>query len=150
MIWGWSMNLEVVRRVLDGVEDLRGAEIELHEINRGRERAFSLYPRARAANARATVGGRGNLGYDLVRVTMMMRLGRDGEAAMAEAARIYEGIDGFGFVVDGVPGRNPKGFLMGANGGAAWLGMDGRGVFEWVLDFDCFIERMEGAYGLSG
>ena len=130
-----AMNLKIVREILEEVGALSGIDVGLHGISRNTERACAIFPRARAGARESVVGGRGNIGFDLARVTMLLRWGRDGDMALEMAQSVYDEVAEKRF---NYAGRD--GFFSGVNSGPVWLGMDGRGVFEYVLDFDVYLE----------
>jgi len=117
-----------------------GAEMTAHEISRNRERAIGVFPREGRAARETAIGGIDNRSYDTVRVTLLLRWGRKGSVAEAKAAEIYVAVaerdENFGFV-------------RAVNDAPVWLGMDERGICEYVIDFDVYMKR-EGKYGISG
>jgi len=121
--------LSEVRRLVIRALGLDEGLVSLHEINRNREEALGLYPRRGSRVRREVVGICGNRAYEVLAVTLLLRWGRDGEAAEIQAYEIYKALAGLKF--DG-------GFVRAVFDAPVWLGADGRGVFEWVLDFDFY------------
>jgi len=113
-----------------------GAEITAHTISRNRERAIGIFPRQGSAAREAAVGGRENRSFEVLRVTLLLRWGRDGASAEAKAAQIYNVMEERDVDIDGC-----KGFMHAVNAQPAWLGMDERGIFEAVIDFDVHVKK---------
>ena len=120
---------------LRGVLSLDGAEITAHAIGRNRERAVGVFPREGRAARQTAIGGIGNRSFDTVRVTLLLRWGRDGGVAEAKAAEIY------GIIAE----RDEDfGFVRAISDAPVWLGMDERGVYEYVIDFDVYVQGIPG------
>ena len=110
------------------------AEMTAFTISRNRERAIGLFPREGRAARRTAIGGFVNSSYEVVRATLLLRWGRDGGVAERKAAEIYHAVAEREFDCDGY-----RGFVAAINAGPVWLGMDERGIFEHVVDFDVYI-----------
>jgi len=105
--------------------------LSFHEISRNCEEALGLYPRRGMRARRKLVGGICNRAYELYCVTLLLRWGRDGLRAEAKAKEIYDVLANCKF--DG-------GFVSAVYAAPVWLGADGRGVFEYALDFDFYFD----------
>jgi hypothetical protein len=138
------LRIDEVLAYLKEVLPRENAEITAYTISRNRERAIGLFPKEGGTPRAAAIGGRENRSFNTVRVTLLLRWGRDGEAAAAKAAELYDVLMQRDFDYNG-----RGGFITAANDGPVWLGMDERGVFECVIDFDVFIIKEEN-HGISG
>ena len=123
------MSLAEVLAELMGFLPLEGAEISAHSLGRNRERGFGLFPRGRGFKKTGAVGG--FMGFEVLRLTALLRWGRDGGVAEVKAREIYD------LLADC---KLQGGFVMAVHDGPVWLGMDGRGVFEYVVDFDVYYD----------
>ena len=135
------MELSCILDILCGILPLGDVELSAHNINRNRERAVGLFPRGRGVSKVGAIGGQVNSGYSVARLTMLIRWGREGIVAENAAWEIYRAVAERNF--DG-------GFVIAAKEAPVWLGMDDRGVFEYVVDFDAYIRKGEVNYGFSG
>ena len=112
------------------------AEITAHTINRNSARAIGVFHREGRAARVGTIGGPQNASYEMLRVTLWVRWGRDGCAADKKSAEIYHAVAERDFSHEG-----RVGFMRALNAGPVWLGMDDRGIFEFVVDFDLYVEK---------
>ncbi|MCL2398010.1 MAG: minor capsid protein [Defluviitaleaceae bacterium] len=122
-----------------------GAQMTAHTIGRNRERAIGVFAREGRAARQTAIGGCENRSFEVVRVTLLLRWGRDGDVAATKGLEIYEILA----ERDGIDFDGRVGFVRAVNAGPVWLGMDERGIFEFVIDFDVYIEKEE-KNGISG
>jgi len=124
-----------------GIEAALGdADVSVHHVSRNRERAFGLFPANRGATL--AIGGKDGRGHVLVSLSAILRWGRDGSRAERKAAEVSGILAGRRFKHEG-----RAGFVMAQN--PVWLGMDERGVYEYVLDFDIYVEEKGAENGIS-
>jgi len=116
--------------------EIEGVKIDTHHIARNRQKAIGIFPRAKGAGNAGAIGGMQNMGYILRRVTMMIRWGDDGEIAERKIMGIFNKTTEINILYE-----NRKGFIQGINSEPVWLGMDERGIYEYVIDFDVYVER---------
>ena len=138
------MGINVVLAYLWEILPHEGAEITAHTINRNRERAIGVFLREGRAAKVGTVGGIENASYEVVRVTLLVRWGRDGGVAEKKSVEIYCAVAERRLEHD-----SRKGFMVAVNDAPVWLGLDERGIFETVIDFDLYAEKEEND-GISG
>ena len=124
---------DYLRRILP----LEGVEITGYKIERNRERTVAIFPREGRAARETAVGGIGNRSFYMLRVTLLIRWGRDGAAAEAKAAQIYAAV---------AEHDANFGFVRAVNDAPVWVGMDERGVYEYVVDVDFYV-YVEGIPG---
>lgn len=115
-----------VREILAECFEVHVSEIGLHEIARNRDIALAIYHRRGSVPRQDFIGERGRA-YEVLGVTMLIRHGRDGVASKRRADELYKALEGL---------RITDGFVRLKYAEPVWLGADGRGVFEWVVDFD--------------
>ncbi|MDR2183180.1 MAG: minor capsid protein [Clostridiales bacterium] len=124
------MEIGEVLAYLKGILPHEGAEMTAHMISRNRERAIGIFPREGRAARETAIGGIDNRSFDTVRITLLLRWGRDGGAAERKAGEIYAAV---------AERDEDFGFFRALNAGPVWLGMDERGIFEHVIDFDIYV-----------
>ena len=128
------MEIGTILAYLKGILPHEGAEMTAHMISRNRERAIGLFAREGRVNRQTAIGGLANRSYEVVRATLLLRWGRDGGAAAAKASQIYAAVAERDFAYGG-----RRGFMRAVNDAPVWLGMDERGIFEHVIDFDVYV-----------
>ena len=124
---------------LRGILSHEGVEMTAHMIGRNRERAIGVFPREGRAARETAIGGIENRSFEVTRVTLLLRWGRDGCAAEAKAAEIYAAL---------AERDEDFGFVRAVNAAPVWLGMDERGIYEYVIDFDVYVKK-EVRHGIS-
>ncbi|MCL2376293.1 MAG: minor capsid protein [Defluviitaleaceae bacterium] len=130
------MEISSVMEYLWEILPHEGAEVTAHRINRSNARAIGGFLREGRVVKVGTIGGNGYSTYDIVRVTLLVRWGRDGAAAEKKSVEIYKAIDEADFWHE-----EREGFMMAVNEGPVWLGMDDKGIFETVIDFNLYLEK---------
>ena len=83
------MGLDVVLALIREILPHEGAEMTAHTISRNRERAFGLFHRGRGVAKAGAVGGDDAAGYDVQRLVLLIRWGRDGGVAEAKSREVY-------------------------------------------------------------
>ena len=116
-----------------------GVDITAHKISRNRERAIAVLPRDARTARETAIGGLENRSFEVGRITLLLRWGRDGCAAEAKAAEIYAAL---------AERDEDFGFIRAVNAAPVWLGMDEHGIFEHVIDFDVYVKKEE-KHGIS-
>jgi len=139
-----GVSLGVVLAFLRNILPHEGADMTAHNISRNRERAIGLFLRSRGVAKTGTIGGCFNSGHEVLRLVLLVRWGRDGVAAEAKARQVYRAVAGGEYNHEGA-----RGFMMAVNEGPVWNGFDDRGVNEYTLDFDLYVEKEE-KHGISG
>ncbi|MCL2170780.1 MAG: hypothetical protein FWB71_01395 [Defluviitaleaceae bacterium] len=128
------MNLEIVKEVLMGLDAFAGVDIGLYQIQRNQEMSVSLF--AGGNEARACIGGADAAGHEHMSVSLVLRWGRCGAAAFAKADEIYRAIANTPIEHGG-----RWGYLLNLSTKQKWIGIDERGIHEYVVDFDIFLLR---------
>jgi len=123
------MGLKDVLGVCLGVLDVPEGAVSLHSVARNRDEALGVYLRRGGRSRVEVLGVQDNRAFEVLCVSFLLRWGRDGVRAEEKAREIYDALVGLSF--DG-------GFVKAVYDAPVWLGADGRGVFECVLDFDFY------------
>ena len=134
------MSLELVREALSGFIN---HELDLHNLWRNKEHAAALFSRGNGIRRRDNIAGDVGRGHDIIHASLALRHGRDGATAEREAHNLYNALCNRLLDYNG-----QRGFILTLFASPVWLGQDSRGVHEFIIDFDFYIEK-EAFDGLS-
>jgi len=119
---------------LKGILELDGVEITVHMILRNRERTVAVFPSEVRLQRGPAIGGDENRSYERVRADLLVRWGRDGDRAEAKAWEAYRAL---------AQRQEDFGFIRCLHGAPVWMGMDERGVYEYLVDFEIYVMKEE-------
>ena len=110
--------------------------ISIGKIDNNSEKAVCFYNSRNAAPKISSVGGRQNKNYELKPVTILLRWGRNADAAEIKAKEIYDFFDERDFYIDG-----KRVFIISRYEGPIDLGTDDKGVYEYSFELDFYSQK---------
>lgn len=110
--------------------------ISVGKIDNNKDRAVCFY-RSKVSRPKInTVGGKVNRSYTLLPITILLRFGKNYEAAAEKAEEIYNFFDEKTFDLN-----NERVFVVSPYSAPIDLGTDDQGVYENSLEFDLYIVK---------
>lgn len=110
--------------------------ISVGKIDKNKERAVCFY-RSKVSRPKInTIGGKGNRSYTVLPISILLRFGKNYEAAAEKAGEIYNFFDEKTFDLN-----NERVFTVSPYSSPIDLGTDDQGVYENSLEFDLYITK---------
>ncbi len=110
--------------------------ISVGKIDKNKERAVCFY-RSKVSRPKInTVGGKANRSYTVLPISILLRFGKNYEAAADKAKEIYDFFDEKTFDLN-----NERVFVIPPYNAPIDLGTDDQGVYENSLEFDLYITK---------
>lgn len=110
--------------------------ISVGKIDKNKERAVCFY-HSKVSRAKInTIGGKGNRSYTVLPISILLRFGKNYEAAAEKAKEIYDFFDEKTFDLN-----NERVFVISPYNEPIDLGTDDQGVYENSLEFDLYITK---------
>lgn len=110
--------------------------ISISKIDNNSEKAVCFY-NSRIAPAKInSVGGKKNKTYELKSVTILLRWGKNADAAETKAKEIYDFFDERAFDIDG-----KRVFIISRYESPIDLGTDDKGIYEYSFEFDFYSQK---------
>lgn len=110
--------------------------ISVGKIDNNKDRAVCFY-RSKVSRPKInTVGGKVNRSYTLLPITILLRFGKNYEAATEKAEEIYNFFDEKTFDLN-----NERIFVVSPYSAPIDLGTDDQGIYENSLEFDLYIVK---------
>lgn len=110
--------------------------ISVGKIDKNKERAVCLYHSKVSRPKINTIGGKGNRSYTVLPISILLRFGKNYEAAAKKAKEIYDFFDEKTFDLN-----NERVFVISPYNEPIDLGTDDQGVYENSLEFDLYITK---------
>lgn len=110
--------------------------ISVGKIDKNKERAVCFYHSKVSRPKINTIGGKVNRSYTLLPITILLRFGKNYEAAAEKAEEIYNFFDEKTFDLN-----NERVFAVSPYSAPIDLGTDDQGVYENSLEFDLYITK---------
>lgn len=110
--------------------------ISVGKIDKNKERAVCFYHSKVSRPKINTIGGKGNRSYTVLPISVLLRFGKNYEAAAEKAEEIYNFFDERTFDLN-----NERVFVILPYNAPIDLGTDDQGVYENSLEFDLYITK---------
>lgn len=110
--------------------------ISVGKIDKNKERAVCFYHSKVSRPKINTIGGKGNRSYTVLPISILLRFGKNYEAAAEKAKEIYDFFDEKTFDFN-----NERVFVISPYNEPIDLGTDDQGVYENSLEFDLYITK---------
>lgn len=110
--------------------------ISVGKIDKNKERAVCFYHSKVSRPKINTIGGKGNRSYTVLPISILLRFGKNYEAAAEKAKEIYGFFDEKTFDLN-----NERVFVISPYNEPIDLGTDDQGVYENSLEFDLYITK---------
>lgn len=110
--------------------------ISVGKIDKNKERAVCFYHSKVSRPKINTIGGKGNRSYIVLPISILLRFGKNYEAAAEKAKEIYDFFDEKTFDLN-----NERVFVISPYNEPIDLGTDDQGVYENSLEFDLYITK---------
>lgn len=110
--------------------------ISVGKIDKNKERAVCFYHSKVSRPKINTIGGKGNRSYTVLPISILLRFGKNYEAAAEKAEEIYNFFDEKTFGLN-----NERVFAVSPYSAPIDLGTDDQGVYENSLEFDLYITK---------
>ena len=110
--------------------------ISVGKIDKNKERAVCFYHSKVSRPKINTIGGKGNRSYTVLPISILLRFGKNYEAAAEKAKEIYDFFDEKTFDLN-----NERVFVISPYNEPIDLGTDDQGVYENSLEFDLYITK---------
>ena len=110
--------------------------ISVGKIDKNKERAVCFYHSKVSRPKINTVGGKGNRSYTVLPISILLRFGKNYEAAAEKAKEIYDFFDEKTFDLN-----NERVFVISPYNAPIDLRTDDQGVYENSLEFDLYITK---------
>ncbi len=110
--------------------------ISVGKIDMNKERAVCFYHSKVSRPKINTIGGKGNRSYTVLPISVLLRFGKNYEAAAEKAEEIYNFFDERTFDLN-----NERIFVISPYNAPIDLGTDDQGVYENSLEFDLYITK---------
>ncbi len=110
--------------------------ISVGKIDQNKERAVCFYRSKLSRPKINTIGGKENRTYSVLPISILLRYGKNYEAAAQKALEIYDFFDEKSFEING-----ERVFAISLYAGPIDVGSDDYGVYENTLEFDIYIQR---------
>ena len=110
--------------------------ISVGKIDKNQDQAVCFYHSKVSRPKINTVGGKGNRSYTLKPMSILLRFGKNYEAAAEKAREIYDFFDEKTYDL-----KNERVFIISPYDGPIDLGTDDQGVYENSLEFDLYITK---------
>ena len=110
--------------------------ISVGKIDKNKERAVCFYHSKVSRPKINTIGGKGNRSYTVLPISVLLRFGKNYEAAAEKAEEIYNFFDEKTFDLN-----NERVFVISQYNAPIDLGTDDQGVYENSLEFDLYITK---------
>lgn len=110
--------------------------ISVGKIDKNKERAVCFYHSKVSRPKINTIGGKGNRSYTVLPISILLRFGKNYEAAAEKAEEIYNFFDEKTFGLN-----NERVFAISPYNAPIDLGTDDQGVYENSLEFDLYITK---------
>lgn len=110
--------------------------ISVGKIDNNKERAVCFYHSKVSRPKINTIGGKGNRSYTVLPISILLRFGKNYEAAAEKAKEIYDFFDEKTFDLN-----NERVFVISPYNEPIDLGTDDQGVYENSLEFDLYITK---------
>lgn len=110
--------------------------ISVGKIDKNKERAVCFYHSKVSRPKINTIGGKGNRSYTVLPISILLRFGKNYEAAAEKAEEIYNFFDEKTFDLN-----NERVFVISPYNEPIDLGTDDQGVYENSLEFDLYITK---------
>lgn len=110
--------------------------ISVGKIDKNKERAVCFYHSKVSRPKINTIGGKANRSYTVLPISILLRFGKNYEAAAEKAKEIYGFFDEKTFDLN-----NERVFVISPYNEPIDLGTDDQGVYENSLEFDLYITK---------
>lgn len=110
--------------------------ISVGKIDKNKERAVCFYHSKVSRPKINTIGGKANRSYTVLPISILLRFGKNYEAAAEKAKEIYDFFDEKTFDLN-----NERVFVISPYNEPIDLGTDDQGVYENSLEFDLYITK---------
>lgn len=110
--------------------------ISVGKIDKNKERAVCFYHSKVSRPKINTIGGKANRSYTVRPISILLRFGKNYEAAAEKAKEIYDFFDEKTFDLN-----NERVFVISPYNEPIDLGTDDQGVYENSLEFDLYITK---------
>lgn len=110
--------------------------ISVGKIDKNKERAVCFYHSKVSRPKINTIGGKANRSYTVLPISILLRFGKNYEAAAEKAKEIYDFFDEKTFYLN-----NERVFVISPYNEPIDLGTDDQGVYENSLEFDLYITK---------
>ena len=110
--------------------------ISVGKIDKNKERAVCFYHSKVSRPKINTIGGKANRSYTVLPISVLLRFGKNYEAAAEKAKEIYDFFDEKTFDLN-----NERVFVISPYNEPIDLGTDDQGVYENSLEFDLYITK---------
>ena len=110
--------------------------ISIGKLNRNNEQSICFYQSGRRKRKINTAGGKENRSYDLKPISIMLRYTKNQNTAEEKAIDIYNFLDETMFSYN-----EKRYFIQMIYDEPISLGTDQSGVYEYIIEFDCFKEK---------
>lgn len=110
--------------------------ISVGKIDKNKERAVCFYHSKVSRPKINTIGGKANRSYTVLPISILLRFGKNYEAAAEKAKEIYDFFDEKTFDLN-----NERVFVISPYNAPIDLGTDDQGVYENSLEFDLYITK---------
>lgn len=110
--------------------------ISVGKIDKNKERAVCFYHSKVLRPKINTIGGKANRSYTVLPISILLRFGKNYEAAAEKAKEIYDFFDEKTFDLN-----NERVFVISPYNEPIDLGTDDQGVYENSLEFDLYITK---------
>ena len=110
--------------------------ISISKIDNNSEKAVCFYNSKLVPAKISSVGGKKNKTYELKPVTILLRWGKNADAAEVKAKEVFNFFDERTFNIDG-----KRVFVISRYEGPIDLGTDDKGVYEYSFEFDFYSQK---------
>lgn len=110
--------------------------ISVGKIDKNKERAVCFYHSKVSRPKINTIGGKANRSHTVLPISILLRFGKNYEAAAEKAKEIYDFFDEKTFDLN-----NERVFVISPYNEPIDLGTDDQGVYENSLEFDLYITK---------
>ena len=110
--------------------------ISVGKIDKNKERAVCFYHSKVSRPKINTIGGKANRSYTVLPISILLRFGKNYEAAAEKAKEIYDFFDEKTFDLN-----NERVFVISPYNEPIDLGTDDQGVYENSLEFDLYTRK---------
>lgn len=110
--------------------------ISIGKLNRDSEKSICFYQSSRRKRKIKTAGGKENRTYDFKPMSITLRYTKNADIAENNASKIYEFLDESTFYIN-----DKRYFIQMIYDEPISVGTDQSGVYEYIIEFDCFKEK---------
>lgn len=110
--------------------------ISVGKIDQNKERAVCFYHSKVSRPKINTIGGKENRSYSVMPITILLRYGKNYEAATQKAQSIYDFFDEMSFIYN-----DERVFVISPYNEPIDVGTDDMGIYENTLEFDIYMQR---------